>query len=159
MSDSSEIGKGLFRWTAGRFEQAVPPDWYVRAVTEAKGADWEAFRCTPVTSYGEPDLIHIEVSDTLDGERYVLVMDACAEIWEALVAKSEWPHFFRDELLPLIAAANRMESTYHMDRLSTVAIAIGRHGLGTDLDESTGRSRADLRLEWKRTQEARERRA
>jgi hypothetical protein len=155
MTDTSAIGETLFRWTAGRFEPAVPPDWYVRAITETTSAD----RCTPVTTYGEPDAIHIQVSDTPDGDRYVLVMDICAMIWEAVVAKSDWPHFFRDELLPLITAAMRMGTKWQMERLAEAAIGIGRHGLETDLDEITGQSRRDQWAQRQRNRQARERRA
>jgi hypothetical protein len=157
MSDSSEISKGLFRWTAGRFEQAVPPNWYVRAFTEGTNGNWPGPDCSRVTSFGEADLLEIEVYDTPDEDRYVFVGDAVGTIWEALVAPVEWPHFFRAEILPLINAAARMTSTYHMERLSTATIAIGRHGLNTDLDEITGHSRRDQWAERQRTLQARAR--
>jgi hypothetical protein len=160
MIDSSTIGKGLFRWTGGRFEPAaVPPVWYNRAGTEPESGDWPPVCCSILTRYGEPDLLDIEVYDTPDGDRYVLAGDAGATIWETLVAPAEWPHFFRDELLPLITAATRMASAYHMERLSTATIAIGRHGLETDLDEITGYSRRDQWAERQRILQARERRA
>jgi hypothetical protein len=155
MVDPSEISKGLFRWTGGRFEQAVPPDWYVRAFTEGANGKWPGPDCSRVTAFGE--LLEIEVYDTPDGERYVIVGDAAITIWESLVAPVEWPHFFRAEILPLIDAAARMTSAYHMDRLSTATIAVGRHGLGTDLDEYSGHSRRDQWAERQRTLQARER--
>jgi hypothetical protein len=159
MIDPSALATGLFRWAAGRFEPAVPPTWYVRAMTEGTNGKWPGPDCPQVTTFGEADLLDIEVYDTpdADGDRYVIAGDAVATIWEALVAPADWPDFFRDELLPLITAATRMASAYHLERLSTATIAIGRHGLETDLDEITGQSRRDQWAERQRILEARER--
>jgi hypothetical protein len=157
--DTSAIGKGLFRWTGSRFEPAAPPAWYVRACTDTESSDWPPVCCSIFARYGEPDLLAIEVYETPDGDRYVLAGDALATIWEALVAPADWPHFFRDELLPLITAAMRMGTKWQMERLAEAAIGIGRHGLETDLDEITGQSRRDQWAQRQRNRQARERRA
>jgi hypothetical protein len=108
-------------------------------------------------SYSEPDLLHIRVRKTPDGDQYVMVADHCRAIWEALVAPADWPHFFHDELLPLITAAMQIETRQQIGRLAAATIGIGRHGLKTDLDEFTGQSRRDQWEERQRILRARER--
>jgi hypothetical protein len=148
----------ILKFEAGTFSYTVKPDWLKAAEKAAEETDWVAALtqqgvkpCHDTNSNNDLVDYSVEVYEIpigLDpeiryGQYYVEVWDFDRALWSAVVPEIQWPLFHLTYILPIAAQANRSDLLRQIQRLTNAVIAVGRHGIPTDIDTLYGESEID----------------